>query len=292
MTLLSTVTATAPDLYAYLDYRAYLRDWFQFRKSANPRFSHRVFARLAGQRSPSLLKHVMDGQRNLTPATTEAFIRALKLSSEEAEFFSWLVRLDQAPGVDERNLAWERISATRQVQRAYRIEGEGFRYLSHWYIPAVRELATLPGFRPEPGWIARTLRPRITEAQARQALSTLEELGLLVAQGDRLVPADAVVKTPHEVTGLAVHNYHQGMLARASEAIGDFDPDERHLGAVTLAVAPALVPQVKAELASFLERVVALVEGAEETRDRVYQVNLQFFPLSAALSGDPDGETP
>ncbi len=282
----------APDLYAYLDYRAFLRDWFAARKASNPRFSHRVFARLAGQRSPSLLKHVVDGQRNLTSSTTEAFIRALKLTGEEAEFFTWLVRLDQADSVDERNLAWERLSATRQVQQAHRIEGEGFRYLSHWYIPAVRELATLPGFRADPAWIAGTLRPKVTEAQARQALKTLQELGLLVVEGDRLVPADAVVTTPREVTGLAVHNYHQGMLQRASEAISGFDPEERHLGAITLGLSPSLVPQFKDELGAFLERLCALLDGAEDPLDRVYQVNLQFFPLSAPVSGGPDGETP
>ena len=36
-----------PDLYAYLDYRKYLEDWFDARKAANPRFSHRMFARRA-----------------------------------------------------------------------------------------------------------------------------------------------------------------------------------------------------------------------------------------------------
>jgi uncharacterized protein (TIGR02147 family) len=283
----------APNLYGYLDYRSYLRDWFAARKVANPRFSHRVFARLAGQRSPSLLKHVMDGQRNLTSATTEAFIRALKLTVEEAEFFTWLVRLDQAESTADRNRAWERISATRHFRDARKIEGEGFRYLSHWYIPAVRELATIPGFRADPAWVARILRPRITEAQGRQALSTLQELGMLVPgpNGEGLVAAEAVVVTPHEVARLAVENYHQGMLSRASESIGAFDPEERHLGAVTLALPESLVPKLKQELAAFQERLCSLIEGVEDPVERVYQVNLQLFPLSATVPAPHDGDT-
>ncbi len=271
-------------VFAYLDYRAFLRDWFTARKATNPRFSHRVFARMAGQRSPSLLKHVMDGQRNLTPATTEAFIRALRLTKDEAEFFTNLVRLDQASTTAERNQAWERISLTRRFREARRLEGEGFRYLSHWYIPAIRELAATPGFTADPAWIARTLRPRITPAQARQALATLQELGLLVEDPDGdLRLADATVVTPHEVARLAVQNYHQGMLARASESIEAFDPEERHLGAVTLAVHPSVVPMLKAEIAAFQERLCELAEGVDAPLERVYQVNVQLFPLSATV---------
>ena len=39
-----------------------------------------------------------------------------------------------------------------------------------------------------------------------------------------LVPAEASVITPPEVTHLAVENYHRGMLARATDAIRDFPP--------------------------------------------------------------------
>ena len=50
---------SAPSPYDYLDYRAFLGAWFEHKKQANPRFSHRMFARMAGQKSPSLLHHVL-----------------------------------------------------------------------------------------------------------------------------------------------------------------------------------------------------------------------------------------
>ena len=68
---------TTPDLYTYLDYRQFLRDWFQQKKQDNPRYSHRLFARRAGQRSPSMLLFVMEGKRNLTPKTAAAFAQAM-----------------------------------------------------------------------------------------------------------------------------------------------------------------------------------------------------------------------
>lgn len=270
-----------PTVFDHLDFRAFLAEWFAAKKASNPRFSHRMFARLAGQRSPSLLHHVMEGTRNLTPATTESFARAMKLGAGEAEFFGLLVALGQAETDTERNEAWERIAATRRFREARRIEGAGFEYLSSWYYPAIRELAHRGDFVDDPDWIARTLRPRITPARARRALEAMLGLGLLVRADDgRVRPADASVVTPHEVEGLAVHNYHHGMLERAREAIDAFDPTERHFGAVTVAVPDALVPRLKQEIAAFQERLLNLCDTAAEPKDRVYQLNLQLFPLS------------
>ncbi len=278
---------STPDVHDYLDYRRFLADWFEARKKANPRFSYRVFARLAGQSSSSLLHHVIKGKRNLTPATVDAFAGAMKLRAREAELFALLVQLDQARTDEERNQVWEQLSATRRFRAARRVDGAGFRYLSHWYYPAIRELALRPDFVDDPTWIASALRPRITEARARQALDALFELGLLVRQDDGTVAqAEASVVTPHEVSGLAVHNYHRGMLQRASDAIDSFDPEVRHLGGVTVGVPAALVPRLKEELAAFLERVLNLCDESTDPVDRVYQLNMQLFPLSEGSSGE------
>lgn len=281
---------TPPDILQYLDYRAFLADWFKAKKAKNARYSHRLFARKAQQRSPSLLKHVIDRKRNLTAATTEGFIVALSLKSDQARFFRLLVELDQATSADERNAAWSKISSTRRFREARQLDGDGFKYFSHWYYPAIRELAHRDDFDPDPAWIARTLHPPITEAQAKQALATLRSLALLVDDGNGgLKPAEASVVTPHVVTSLAVYNYHQGMLKRASEALETIGHEERHYGAVTVAVPDYLVPQMKAEIAAFQERILDMCDSASHEADRVYQLNLHLFPLSEARI-DPEGK--
>lgn len=274
-----------PSVFDFLDFRKFLADWFAAKKSVNPKFSHRMFARLAGQKSPSLLHHVIAGDRNLTAPTVDAFTRAMKLAPQEARFFGLLVALGQAETNAERNDAWERISAIRQFREARRIEGAGMEYLNHWFYPAIRELAYRPDFRADPEWIARTVRPQISAARARKALEGLVAMGMLREEGERLVPADGSLVTPHEVAGLAVYNYHQGMLERAQEAMRAFAPSERHFGGVTVAVPQSLVARLKEEVASFQERILFLCDTAPEPKDRVYQLNLQLFPLSEGREG-------
>lgn len=286
-------TPTRPDLFAYLDHRAYLRDWFDWKKSENPRFSHRLFARLAGHKSPSLLLLVSKGERNLTDASLPGFLKALSLDEEEAEFFELLVALDRASLDDERTAVFQRISASRRFRDARRIEGDSFRFLSRWYIPAVRELATCPGYRHDAGWIAATLRPPVTIEQAEEALDTLEALGMVRQEANgQVVVADVTLVTPREVVGTAVHNYHQGMLDRAKAAITGFRARERYLGAVTVSVPASRTAELKQAVAEFQERFLDLCDSMDEDADRVLQLNLQLFPMSATLDPATHTETP
>src|SRR5689334_10233731 len=83
-------------VYAFLDYREYLRAYYQAAKRVRPSFSFRLFSRLAGLRSPNFLKLVIDGQRNLGADSTARFAQALELNGADAEFFSDLVAFSQA----------------------------------------------------------------------------------------------------------------------------------------------------------------------------------------------------
>ena len=270
-----------PSPFQYLDYREFLGRWYAAKKETNPRFSHRAFVRRTGQRSPSLLKDVIEGRRNLTSATTEAFCHALRLNASESAFFTALVDLNQARTPKDKNEAWRRIAATRRFMDARRLEGEGFRYLSDWYFPAIRELASCRDFQPDPAWIAQNLRPRITKKQARDALDLLLDLGLLERDENGTIrPTEASVVTSHHVRGLAVRNYHSTMLARAQEAVDTFSGQERHFCSVTASIPLPLVPTLKAELDRVQERLLDLCDSQEEEADHVIQINLHFFPLS------------
>ena len=282
--------ADTPDLYAYLDFRRYLADWFTARKAANPRYSHRLFARKAGHKNPSLLLLVTQGKRKLSPTNVAGFARALGLSADDTRFFAHLVALGQASTQTEQNEAWAHISASRRFRDARALEGQGFEVISRWHHSAIHELARRDDFEADPAWVARTLRPRVTKAQARAALELLFDLGMLVTdEHGRTEPRDVSLATPHEVAGLAARNYHDGMLDLARKSIAGSARDERHLAAVTVCIPRSLVPALKREIDAFQERLLDLCDGATDAPEQVYQAHLALFPLSEApeAPGDP-----
>lgn len=273
----------APDLYTYLDYRRFLRDWFDWKKASNPRYSHRLFAKKAGQRSPSLLLLVMDGRRNLTAQTTAAFVAAMGLDEGAARFFSLLVRFDQAESSEERAALQAEILATRGYREARQVDAAAVRYFENWYFPAIHELAQLAAFRPDPAWIASALVPPIRPVEAAEALDALLVLGLLAPDGDGVPrPTDASVVTPHEVLESAFTRYHLGMLERARESVRRFPQPERHVLGLTVSIPVAMLPEVKARLNEIQRELLALCDKAP--RERVYQLSIAFFPLSGGGS--------
>ena len=272
----------APDIFEYLDHRAFLRDWFDAKKSQNPRFSHRLFARLAGLRSPSALAHVVSGRRNLSPATVEAFSKAMKLDEERAGYFAALVGMAQGGTEGERERDRRAVEGARHFRAARRVDDESAPALSRWTCAAILELAQHPRFREDTAWIAATLRPPITPAQAGEALSLLEGAGLLTrGAAGRLRPAQEAVVTEVQTAAFAM-GYHREMLQRARDALEDVPQAERVFFGLTLSVPHSALDALRREMAAFGERALHLCDAAcaEAPADRVHQLNLQLFPLS------------
>lgn len=221
------------------------------------------------------------GRRGLTDAMLHPFSKAMGLKAEERRFLGLLIDLDRASDPEKRNAAWDKIAARRRFLGAHAIEGDSFRYLSDWALPAIRELAARADFRADAGWVAATLRPTITRSHAQKALDALFELGMLIEGEDGgVTQADGAVVTPSEVLGLAVHNYHQGMIDRARDGITAFKAVERHYTGVTVCIPESLMPKVKDEINGFAERLLELCDGAEAPAERVYQFHMMAFPLS------------
>lgn len=268
------------NIFAYTDYRVALRDLYAHKKATEYGFSHRAFSRRAGLRSTNYLKLVMEGLRNLSPEMASRFAGALKLEGNEADYFCELVQYNQARTTRERTRAYERMLKLKPTSAVRELDLRQAAYYTHWYMPAIRELAQRADFRGDPAWIARTLVPSITEAQAAEALATLEALGLLVRdRKKRLRPADAQVTTGPEPLHHQVASFHRAMIERAAEAIDLFPRDERDIASLTLCIDPSILPDLKRRMQTFRRELMRYAEH-RGTPTRVVQINFQLFPLT------------
>lgn len=273
-------TASPVHIFNYLDYRAFLRDYYQQQKVEGSHFSFRAFAKRAGIRSFNFLQLVMKGQRDLSAEMAGHFARGCGLKSHEAEYFCELVAFGQAKTSEERNRAYERLGRFRQFRAAHKLEPAQAAYYGTWYIPAIRELAMLPDFIEDPKWIAGTLRPSISPSQAREAVDTLCELGLLVRDVDgKLRQTNSLVTTGPGPLGHHVVNYHRVMLEQAARALDDVPREERDISALTLCVSERSFQQLKQRIEAFRQELLQLAE-LDGPPDHVVQLGFQLFPLS------------
>jgi uncharacterized protein (TIGR02147 family) len=274
-----SAVADGPQVFAYLDYRAFLRDYYATKKASRG-LSFRSFARRAGLSSPNYLKLVIEGQRNLTPTTAARFAKAASLEGDAARYFAELVVFTQAKTSAERNQSYARITSYRRYREARPLELAHAAYHSTWYLPAIRELACRPDFREDPEWIAAALWPSISAADALQAMRVLLQLGLLSrTPAGKIVQSDAVVSTGPEAAEVNVANYHRMMMQRASEAVDAVPPTERDISSLTLCLGPQGLRRVKERIQKFRRELLEL-STREDGLEQVVQVNFQLFPLS------------
>lgn len=268
------------------DYRAYLREWFE-RRAGHP--SQRGFADQV-HCSPSLVTHVLKGRRPLDADRARRWHVHLGLEAERAELFVAMVESEDGPDAATRLRASDRVRAARHFREGRKRSEATAALYSKWWIPAVNELAQLPGFRPEASWISGALCPSITEAQAQEALETLLDLGLLRRTERGVEAGEGPLLTDHEVTqkalAAAVEGLHRELDGLSSQALRRFDVDRRVVGAVTFAADQDAFDDVRG-LVETCQRAVIERAGRVRSPDRVLQLTFRLFPLTASEPNDP-----
>ena len=274
------------DVFEYLDFRAFLADVYAHRKAQGRGFSYRVFARLAGLRSPNHLKRVIDGERNLSPGSAIRYAEALGLEGDAAAYFSDLVTFNQAKTSTVRNAAYERLTGFRSYRKVQALDLAHAAYHAEWYIPAIRELAARSDFCADPAWIARRMVPAITLGQAGRALDTLLSLGLLVEDADGHVgQGEAILSTGSQTRGMHIATYHRAMLKKAMESIDVVAAPNRDVSSLTFAIGEDGLRRLKDRIQRFQQEIIALA-SREDDPEQVVQLNFQLFPLSTQRSDE------
>lgn len=277
-----------PSVYAYLDYRTFLRDWIDARRRVEPDYSYARFAKAAGC-SKSAIANVLGGSRHPQPPTLDAFAQGMELRGSERHYLGLLVDLAKAPDLSTRTQIMGRILAIERFQQMRLAESgddsDLGRYLSRWYLPVIREMATLPGCRADPTWIAEQLRPAITPEQAAAAVDELRALDLVVDRDDGTLEALQLrFRTEPEAHQDPVGHYHRDVVPTLLAQLDTSNAQEQHLVGVTLALPMELLPEAKARVNRLVDQLAGLADApdASATR-RVFQVCVQVLPVTAPL---------
>ena len=281
------MTATSPriSVFQYLDAREFLEHLYAQEKRNNPAMSHRYIAKAMNARSSSFFKDVLSARIRVSPARARAFSKLFKLDAQEAEYFDNLVLYTQAETHEEKKqwlkkLVKELPPGSRTLLKSFQME-----YFKKWYYAAVREIFALEDFGGDADRIARTLRPPIKPAEARDAISLLLRLKLIrkTSQGGYR-KVDNVVSSGYEADPALMRGVIADNLDLSRRALDAYPPKTRPFSYLTLSVSEASFARIRDKIRVFRKEMLEIaVEDGQA--DRLYQMNLQFFPLSETLKG-------
>jgi uncharacterized protein (TIGR02147 family) len=271
-------------VFKYTDYRKFLRDFYQERKSAVPSFTHRFIAQKVGFKSGGHFSLILDGKANISITFIERIARFIGLSKKEAGYFQNMVLFNQAKRHDDKKRYFEHMmSYTDAVVRI--VDAAQYEFYDKWYYSALRELCALYPLSDNSDFaqIGRMLEPPITEAQARRAFALLKRLELIhVDETGFYHPKDRHISTGYDASSLSINTFILNALDLAKQSIDRFPREERNLSWLSLSVSEEGYASIVEELRQTRRRIMTIVENDKKT-DRVYLLNYQLIPLSKRL---------
>jgi len=266
-----------PSVFAYSDYRSFMRDAFA-EKKASSRFSWREFAKRAGYASPVFLKLVAEEKSSLSPEGIERVGLALGLTDREQEFFRLLVLFTHEKDNKKKQKLFNEMRRIAALCKSHILEANLYDYYKEWYHSVIRELAPNVSSEME---ISKLLTPKIPVPQVKASVALLLKLGLLEKDSKgKYHQTNKHVTTGDNINSMAIRKHHENMGALAVEALEAVSKDERDISGITMGLSKEGFDAVKAEIANFRRRVKEIAAQNEREEESVYRINLQLFPLS------------
>jgi uncharacterized protein (TIGR02147 family) len=254
-----------------MNYREILQSNWQDRQKINPRFSLRAFAKKL-EIEPSTLSQILRGKRDLPAADAQRVLSKLNLNPDMQKHF-----LDS---MDPSNLEFRHYRAYLNTlsldEQKDHITQQIFS--DSWY-GALLALVDTKGFVPETDWMAGRLG--ISRVKAAQIFADLQTVGLIEKVGDRYEKRNVKLKTSDEISSESLRRAHLEEMGLAAEALASVEMEFRDFVSITMAADSKQLKKAKVLIRSFLKQMDQLLETNKA--DEVYQMNIQFFPLSKKI---------
>jgi uncharacterized protein (TIGR02147 family) len=279
-----------PDLYAYTDYRAFLRDWFEEGKKTQPFLSFRYLSRKVGI-DAGYLAHVFQGSKHISEGSIESFAAFLGFKPKEAKYFEELVLFSRAKNEREIKDRFQKLMSLRSVS-AKELSSRQTRYWAYWYYSAIRLTMLNYDFRGDFAELGLRLSPSISEEQAREAVEVLENLKLVRKEPDGLYTVlDAHVSTGDAWQSLAIREFQEQTLKLAAESLSRHPKETREISTLSLAIPLTEITTLQEMVREFRQQVAKWALSLNDS-DCVMQVDFAVFPISQSQQGTREDQVP
>jgi len=275
---------TTISIFDYGDYHKFLFDWVEEQKARNKKFSFQYLADNAGFKSRSFLHAVTSGKRDISLPAAVKLSKFIGLGRREAEFFELLVAFNNAKTLEEKNHFLEKLAKISKPNPKAFLSAQQYDLFNKWFIIPIWELVTFVDFGEDFKLLGQKLIPQVTPTEARYAVELLLNLGLIEKEGNLYVQKESNLHTADEIYSQAIKNYQVSMLQMAIEALDRIKKENRNISTLTLGTNKEGVEAVRERIHEFRAEL-SDIAAKYAPSDRVYQVNIQFFPLAQANPG-------
>ena len=287
----STTSVNLPALSEYMDYRLFLADFYRAKKaltrmSIRP-YSYAIFSAAADIKSPNYLKMIIEGKRNLSMDMVSKFAKACAFNKAQTDEFKLLVIFNQSEDPADRNYALKQLSEYRVDQKLKQgeLDRKVFEKVPNWIGWIIYALVDQEGVTFETSQLKDLLRGKASESEINDALENLIRSGELVRDPQtQKIAKGKPTEAPEEIPSALVRKLQMQLMYLGLESLYQDNATEREFGSLTLSLTEKEFEEIKFKLRQMRkslhkENAIARMSAKGE---RVYQLNLQLFPVSNA----------
>jgi uncharacterized protein (TIGR02147 family) len=253
-------------------------DYYKEKKSIQNFFSYRYMSQRLGI-DPGYLVKVFQGKKNITLESVPKFVELFKLSKKEAKYFELLTLFCKSKTNEEMTTYFEQLLPYTN-KTPVKVEEKNYEFYKKWYYSAIREILSFYKFNGDYAELAEMVYPPIKPSEAKKAVELLESLELIKKdENQEYILTARFLTTGEEWQSIAIRNYQDEVLQLARDALDKIPKDERDFSTLTVSLSKEGFDKIRQGLKQFRSQVFDTVEK-DQNVDKVYQLNLQFFPIS------------
>jgi len=270
-----------PNIFEYNDFRNYLADFQKARFAYDPTFTKSTICKKLGiAKTRSYFGDVLAG-KYVSSVYVARFIKLLELDKDEAQFFRVLVNFNQAENdPEERELFFDQLISLNKTPTKI-IEPKIYAYYKEWHNSALRAILNIYDFDKDYASLAKKVFPPIPAKKAKDSIALMAELGL-IAKNDKgyYKPTEKAITTGPYVKNELIKQYQLKCLELAKNALMKNKKLPQVVSTKMISISEQGLKRIQERLIKFDTEIRSLVHKDENPADRVYQLNIHFFPNS------------
>ena len=267
-----------PNIFLFLNYREFIKDYCKYEKSNDRLFSLRTFSGRISQTlfTSGLLYAILKGKRNMSTTLRPKFVRAMALKEREAQYFEFLVQFNQAKDMEEKNHYFLQLSQFRG-SRAKILSESQYKFFSNWYYPVIWNYFEINQTQTNPAEIAKSIHPAVTPNQVEEAIQLLMGLKLIKKMANGYAVTDKHIATEPEFRGFLAKHYNLQFIQMAANMLDTVAPEFRQYNTLVFSTSERGFEAIKERIVSFQEELKEIIDREQKT-DRICTLSMQLYP--------------
>lgn len=271
-----------PSVYDYLDVKKFLSTYREMRKCWDDGFTHTYICYALGQtKSKGYFSNVVLGRVKIGPTLVERFVDLLEFNAEEADYFRYLVLYSQCAEVEERERLLKEL-VVRNRNSCTALSDKALPYYENWRYAVIRALLDIVDFDGDDlQFLIDKLLFKMTRREIAKALAVLEETGLTYwNESGYLKPTDSTVTPSTAIHRELLIQNQINQFGFSQEIMLNPKARPQKVTTMTLSMSETTFNDLKKRIDTLKEEVRAMTRNETNPAERLYQLNIHFFPQS------------